>query len=177
MSEIQPAYEINMAKASSKTFDDFIGLDEIKERIDTGWIVLWQHHAVHLGEIKEGVIVWANDDDVVKENITDHFVRLRAFNTEKEYHFWKSGDDIKGRLIEDNSGTADKPFADTNMVLRGVIAEQQFFKLRNMQTGDDEKLTIRTCNYITETGQAGYVDSRFVKFEIKNEKNEKRNID
>jgi len=140
-------------------------LDAIGTALKEGYIILWQHHAIFAGSIKNEEIKWLSAG-AAPERETRHIVRLRAFNEKQEVHVWRSGSELKGRWREDNPAIHETlcPVVDTAMILRGIIAESL------VGLSDEYKKTgflrINTRNYIgyNEMGQAGYVDSRFVGF-------------
>lgn len=158
-----PAYEIKDIKTKAEIVA-WIDLYTISASIQEGWIVLWQHHAVFTGQIVLGKIKWLADELPVSGE--KYLVRLRAFNKSKEYHFWRSGAQIKGRLRSDDLEGLVESAIDTKMVLRSVVANP--LKIASTELAEAEKITVTTRNYIgyhPETQQAGYVDSRFVSFE------------
>lgn len=141
---------------------DWMDLKNVISQIANGYAVLWQHHAVFSGIVENGTVRWLRDE--MFENADEHIVRLRLFNDEAEYHFWREGTRLKGRIRKDGEGREKCDIIETAMLLRGVIGGQ----LRKLtEFNGKNKLRILTRNYIgyqPETGQAGYVDSRFVKF-------------
>jgi hypothetical protein len=141
---------------SSCTWSD---LDTMIAEISEGWVVYWQYHQVFVGQIEGKLINWLNG--VPNPQDQDHLVRLRAFNEEKEFHFWRSGGQIKGRKRVDDGAEGDTSYVETDMVLRSEIA----LPLKDV-FGSDKKFWLVTRNYIgyDDAQQAGYVDSRFVKF-------------
>jgi hypothetical protein len=154
---LKPAYEIETCKSKVETIA-FKLLDDILKNIVNGYAVLWQYHDVFVGKIGESTITWANDK-TPESDFKKHLVRLRVFNDEMEYHFWRTGDKIKGRLRIDTEGD-DASFVDTSMNLRGVAGEQVQKLNRN-----NHSYFIKTRNYINAGNeQAGYVDSRFIEF-------------
>lgn len=154
---LKPAYEIETCKSKVETtvFESF---NAVLENIDDGYAVLWQHHDVFVGEISQNKITWSNDK-TPDSDFKKHLVRLRVFNDEMEYHFWRTGNKILGRLRIDTEGDHTS-FVDTSMNLRGV-AGKHVQKLN----GDNHSYFIKTRNYLNAGNeQAGYVDSRFVEF-------------
>lgn len=164
LEHLQPAYQIIQysSKAEESTWSS---IEQACKEIANGWIVLWQYHTVFTGKIENGGVAWLEGEH--PEPSDAHLVRLRAFNKVEELHFWRSGQEIKGRLRMDGKGDS-VDCIDTSMVLRAVVGEKIEPKL-----GDGKKYAILTRNYIgyhPVTHQAGYVDSRFVGFEPKIEK-------
>lgn len=154
---LKPAYEIETCNSKVETIA-FESFNVVLKKIVNGYAVLWQHHDVFVGKIGESTITWANDK-TPESDFKKYLVRLRVFNDEMEYHFWRTGDKIKGRLRIDTEGD-DVSFVDTSMNLRGVAGEQvQKLFGRNLS------YFIKTRNYLNAGNeQAGYVDSRFVEF-------------
>ncbi|MCW5907197.1 MAG: hypothetical protein KIS94_05020 [Chitinophagales bacterium] len=159
MSKPTTAYEAIKINTSSrpKSWD---GWNTLANDLQNGYIVLWQYHGVFAGIISNGTITWCKQPETEDK----HIERIRAFNESKEYHFWRSSSGLVGRLRTDSNATnGDTLCADTAMLLRSVIVRQ----LGNSK--EEEKWFITTRNYIdyNEIGQAGYVDSRFLKIEKK----------
>jgi hypothetical protein len=154
---LKPAYGIETCKSKVEpvAFESF---DVVMKNIDNGYAVLWQYHDVFVGKIGTNTITWANDK-TPESDFKKHLVRLRVFNNEMEYHFWRTGNKIKGRLRIDTEGD-DVSYVDTSMNLRGVAGEQ-VQKLHD----NNHSYFIKTRNYLNAgIEQAGYVDSRFVEF-------------
>jgi len=160
---LKPAYEVKEVATNSSS-PPWSNIDNICQDIQNGWIVLWQYHAVFTGQVESGKVQWLTNTNPEADD--KHLVRIRAFNASKEYHFWKSGQKIKGRLRTDGAGEPVE-YIQTEMVLRSIVAtplKKASFEL------SEGTLAIVTRNYIgyhPETHQAGYVDSRFVDFEPK----------
>lgn len=158
MATIQPVYDVR-AFNSSTTPAVWSGLESIFKSIHNGWAVLWQHHNVFTGKVTNGMVHWLEGEPELEDT---HLVRLRAFNEDVEYHFWRSGQEIRGRLRSDGSGDQTE-YIDTAMIVRSVVAKplksQQKFAL-----GDISICTRNYIGYNADTCQAGYVDSRFVNF-------------
>jgi CRISPR-associated protein (TIGR03984 family) len=187
---LTPVYSIKKI-ASTSIPVGWEGTDGIAQQLSEGYIVLWQHHAIFTGVIEGGNTTWLNDSQPVSGD--EHFVRVRAFNEAKEFHFWKTGGNIQGRLRTDAPGE-DQEIIDASMMLRGVVgkliqkpdADQKPAQLfsgaghvvgKLIQKSDADlavsDLAVVTRNYIaydSTTQQAGYLDSRFVKFQPFNTK-------
>jgi hypothetical protein len=158
METLQPVYNVHTFKSSSTTVE-WSSLEAICQSIRNGWAIFWQHHSVFTGQISNGKIQWLDGQPEPEDN---HLVRLRTFNEDLEYHFWRSGQEIRGRLRSDGLGD-DTEYIDTSIVLRSVVAKP----LKNLQEFTEAKISICTRSYIgynSDTYQAGYVDSRFVYF-------------
>jgi len=153
----------------------FVSLQAIAENLETGFIVLWQYHGVFVRKIENKTINWSSSvvdkEPVIDGSETDHIIRIRAFNQTKEIHIWRKGLDdnnvieFDGRKREDkiSGSTISMSKIDTCMKLRGVIANQL---KEHKEFSGIKHLKIKTRNYIgfNSIGQAGYVDSRFLKF-------------
>jgi len=113
---------------------------------DTADIVVYMDYAVLEG-------VWSSNK-IDLENFDWKYVqKMRIFTEEKELYVWRvSADSFRARLRTDGVG------AECDV----VEASQQLRPREN-----HAPRSIKTINYIgyNESGQAGYVDSRFVKFE------------
>lgn len=158
METLQPVYNVHSFKSSS-TPAEWSSLEVIFQSIRNGWAILWQHHSVFTGEVVDGKVQWLGGEPELDDI---HLVRFRAFNEDREYHFWRSGQEIKGRLRSDGPGV-NTEYMDTAMVLRSMVAKP----LKSLQEFTEGEISICTRNYVgynSDTCQAGYVDSRFVNF-------------
>ena len=162
--DIKKSQSDNLIEENNKiTIPEKNIVNTIAKNLSDGYIVLWQHHGVFAGEIINGEINWTNKE--VIENDKDHIVRIRAFNPTTEYHIWRSGKDLKGRkridegepVDEQNAKEGMTPFVKAEMVLRSIVTQQ---------LNSYSKIVTRNyINHFDENNfQAGYVDSRFVKF-------------
>ena len=113
-------------------------------------------------------------------------VRLRIFDSNNELHIWRNNGVLNGRLRIDSIGEdveyiIGKPLLNGttfNIVKPGIVATEEkgiYFQLPypELEIIDDrnkDRIALITHNYIgyTDIGQAGYVDCRFVDFEIIN---------
>jgi hypothetical protein len=154
---LKPAYKIEACNSKVEPIE-FQSFDNVLQEFDDGYAVLWQHHKVFVGKIAKKEINWTNNK-IPDSDFNKYLVRLRVFNKEMEYHFWRTGGKIKGRLRIDKVGE-DVSFVDTSMNLRGVAGEQV-----QKLNGNNHSFFIKTRNYLNSGNeQAGYVDSRFVEF-------------
>jgi hypothetical protein len=164
---LSPIYTIQTLSTSSTPMT-WEGVNAISEEISQGFVLLWQHHAIFSGVVESGEVSWLNDDKPVAGD--EHFLRLRAFNEAKEYHFWRSGHELRGRLRIDSMGDEQEAI-DTQMLLRGVVGRP--LQKANVSLAYDN-LAVVTRNYIDyaeATHQAGFTDSRFVTFQPFNTRN------
>lgn len=160
---LTPVYTIQEINSTSKPVG-WENIDIIARQIGEGYIVLWQHHAIFVGEVKGNEVTWL--DDIQPAEGDKHLVRMRAFSEAQEYHYWRSGGNIHGRLRMDAPGEGQE-VVDTSMMLRGGVG-----KLWGKEEKD--KWAVVTRNYIDyddTNQQVGYVDSRFVKFQPFNSNN------
>lgn len=157
---LTPVYTIKQI-ASTSTPVKWESMEAIAPQIGEGYIVLWQHHSIFTGVVEGGKVTWLNDTQPVSGD--EHLVRVRAFNEAREYHFWRSGGTLQGRLRTDAPGGSQE-IVDTYMMLRGVVGKALQKASPDLAAND---LAVVTRNYIAydeTTHQAGYVDSRFVTF-------------
>jgi len=163
---------------------DFLSDNEITDKIKSFKIakaVAWYYDEIVFYKIENGNF-----------NITkrlDELVRLRLFDENKELHVWRSNGTLKGRLRSDSvEGDGDKTeFVEAKPYLNGTIflpsrSGSGFFATEKKGIsyvlpfpelesliGSENRITLLTRNYIgySEIGQAGYIDCRFIKFDIK----------
>ena len=165
---IKPVYDIQHLQSKSEAAP-WTSLGEITGTMNEGWVVLWQHHGVFVGQITQGSVKWLGGSSPVAGD--EHLVRLRAFDADHEFHFWRSSSGITGRVRLDRPGEGTDCI-DTRMILRGGIAKPLQGAKTKPDPGEfvfdpDEPIALRTRNYIEyhpKTQQAGYVDCRFVDF-------------
>lgn len=163
---LEPVYQIKTISSEAEPVE-WLGLEVVTQEINNGYVVLWQHHAVFTGQIDKGAIQWLNDENLVSDD--EHIVRLRAFNEEEEYYFWRTSDGIRGRLRKDSEAEGEAEVIDTQMVLRSVVAKP--LKKANVDLAEAKTIAVLTRNYIDpEANQASYIDSRFLDFENFNAK-------
>lgn len=148
----------------------------------------WQAEITKFTDAK--AVVWYYDK-IEFLNITGEWtgrdvseiVRLRIFDAEKELHVWQTNGTLKARLRTDNTGEGAE-FVEARQILNGTtfngengditatedkgICYHLPFVIENYKAGMSKRIALVTRNYIdySDIGQAGYVDSRFVQFEI-----------
>ena len=177
-------HEYKLDKCRSKV--DFISEDKnILLKINSfqnGKAVAWYFGEIVFYNLKDGN--W----NVPMKGL-DELVRLRLFDENKELHVWRSNGTLKGRLRSDSiEGDGDfiefveaKPFLNGTWFSKsksgfGIFATEKkgisydlpFTELEPL-IGSENRITLLTRNYIgySDIGQAGYVDCRFVKFDVK----------
>lgn len=150
--------------------EEWKSLQDVCSHFNTGWVVLWQNHGVFTGKImKDGKEPqwYAGSPEDGKE----HLIRLRVFNEEQEYHFWRTGEGIKGRSRRDGVGEKSVQSIDTQMALRGVVGAP--LKKDRVEWADKSKeekgptLYLKSRQYLAthpKTHQVSYVDCRFLTF-------------
>lgn len=158
---LNPVYVVQTI-VSTTAPAEWESIEAIALHLAQGYVILWQYHAIFTGVIESGGVRWLNDDQPVQSD--DHLVRLRAFNERQEYHFWRNGKQIKGRLRTDAEGNSIDTI-DTRMKLRSIVG-----KPLRKATPDlvSDELAVITRNYIgydETTKQASYMDSRFLNLE------------
>jgi hypothetical protein len=163
----KPVYKIQTVSSSVEPIE-WKGLQEVANSLKNGYLILWQHHGIFTGKVEEKLITWLSGEPEVDDS---HFVRLRAFNEWREYHYWKVGQVIKGRIRFEEFDKANPcEVIDSQMILKGIVGEP----LKKVSASMAEHtIVILTRNYIgynPELHQAGYVDSRFVNFQLFNPK-------
>ncbi len=180
-------YELGTCRSKvdllSEEEDIFLNINAFQN----GKAVAWYYGEIVFYKIENG------NFNVTKR--LDELVRLRLFDENKELHVWRSNGTLKGRLRSDSvEGDGDKTeFVEAKPLLNGttflpsrsgsgIFATEKkgisyvlpFPELESL-IGSENRITLLTRNYIgySDIGQAGYVDCRFVKFEIKKTPNHK----
>lgn len=142
--------------------------------VGEGKIAAWLDYAICFG-------FWRNGNWTLAEEIAIKPVfleRLRVFNDKEELHVWRESEGIFAwRLRQDEGTGAEVGCVEARTLLWGQVAAAngEFSLLRdagrNLQlkvpqlASEGKQLYLKTRNYIgynDKTGQAGYVDSRFV---------------
>lgn len=120
----------------------------------------YQYFFWHMSQVK-----YFTDHDAALQfyeaNEADKYiVKIRVFNINEEYYFWRSADKLTGRLRADMPDANGDVYAiETEMKLRGIVASQ-------IKGADKRNYFLRTRNYIDNDG-FGYNDSRFVDITFK----------
>lgn len=138
--------------------------------------VCWFNHEIKFGIFGEDFLKQIGDF----ESFCKHILRFRIFDQDRELFVWKTGDIIKYRLRNDQSGEevevidADQVMWGTKFIgsdgkikvseSRGIKYELPESCVDNPLLPGTERLVLRTRNYVdyNEIGQASFVDSRFV---------------
>ncbi|MDZ4711297.1 MAG: CRISPR-associated protein Csx19 [bacterium] len=150
---------------------------------DDGFVIVYLDYKVLIRKVEKGAIVFRSDEETFEPKFVQ---KLRMFNDKKEIFFWRTERGWKARLRVDGEGGEMVNAVEANQVLFGTTGtiNDGFITLREDRGteielpfeinnfSDDYKkdksnrVKIKTINYIdhNELGQAGYVDSRFVKF-------------
>lgn len=157
---LTPVYRIQKI-ASTSAPASWESIADTARQLREGYIVLWQYHAIFTGVVEGGKVTWLNDEPVAGD---EHLVRVRAFNEAREYYFWRSGSKMQGRLRTDAPGEGQE-VVDTSMMLRGVVGQPLQKASADLAANDLAVVTRNYIDYDKTTQQAGYVDSRFVKFQ------------
>jgi CRISPR-associated protein (TIGR03984 family) len=185
MRELQPIYRIKNCMSEveqDKCSPDELSAIVISDAVEVaeGYAVCWLHHAVLIGKIADGTIYFRNNE---LPDYSRHLLRMRIFNEERESHIWRSGTLCHYRKRHDSPGNTVE-YVEAVQPLWGTKAEpdeaspnwSRLFEDRGIElfvpcTGpvlnEHKRLSIVTRNYIgdvSDIGQAGYVDCRFIKF-------------
>ena len=150
------------------------------EETRKGYAVCWQHQSVTIGKILDGSLSFFTSEQPLYSR---HLIRMRLFNEISEYHIWKTGAQFNYRKRCDGEGdeveyvAAIQPLWGTQIKTNltqpnwSCIIERRGIELivpfSEISFKGDNRLSIVTRNYIgyNDIGQAGYIDSRFVKFD------------
>ncbi|WP_029689279.1 CRISPR-associated protein Csx19 [Thermoanaerobacter sp. A7A] len=187
-------YEIGTirSKVEAKDMDNELNNDafiqKIKE-VDKGYIVCWLDYAVLFGIIQSGEIKFYNNE---LPDFNKYLQKLRVFNEKKELYIWRSGNKFKFRYREDGVSDEDGEiveYINADQVMygskfevkdefievsekRGIryIVPKEFIGNSSIEdlNKNEKRLVLHTRNYIgyNEIGQAGFVDSRFLKISV-----------
>ncbi len=152
-------------------------------------IKTWDEVKVLLAESKTLAVAWTitgvkyydNSTQAVWDSeVLDHVDRLRVFNENMEIFIFRVQGGWKGRMREDGKGK-DACWVEAGQILNGENFKNTergmqmtskegvtfILSFANTSERDIKRMKIITRNYIdyNSMGQAGFVDSRFVKFE------------
>ncbi|AEE14460.1 hypothetical protein Thena_0828 [Thermodesulfobium narugense DSM 14796] len=177
--------EVTFSKVEAKDMDnEFI---EKIEKIQNGYVVCWLDYAVLFGTVQNGEIKFYNNES---PNFNRYLQKLRAFNEKKEIYIWRSGDKFRFRYREDedsSGGDIKIEYIDAEQIMSGsefkvkgefievsekrgirYIISKEFIGNKSIEELNNKRLVLHTRNYIgyNEIGQAGFVDSRFLKISV-----------
>ena len=180
------------SKVETKDMDNELNNDvfiqKIKE-VDKGYIVCWLDYAVLFGIIQSGEIKFYNNE---LPDFNKYLQKLRVFNGKKELYIWRLGNKFKFRYREDGVSDEDGEiveYINADQVMYGSKFEVkdefiEVYEKRGIRyiipkefignnliddiNNNKKRLILHTRNYIgyNEIGQAGFVDSRFLKISI-----------
>jgi len=161
-----------------------------KFAFNDGFIVSWLDYAVLFGKIEDGRLKF-HEGDV--PDFSKYLLRMRLFDENRELHVWRTRNGFSCRYRRDcaNAGGDGEPvdFIDASQVMFGTsfkdksdfieISESRGIKYNvpkeflgcveiKMLNERKARLALHTRNYIgyNEIGQAGFVDSRFLKIDV-----------
>lgn len=151
---------------------------------EDGLVIAYLDYKVIIRKFLNGKIVLMDNE----ETFNPEFIqKLRLFNETKELFIWRTEGKWKARLRIDGDGE-EVNVIEANQVLFGttgihgngytILTEDRGteiilpFEITGIDTKKN-RVKIKTRNYIgyNELGQAGYVDTRFVKFTFGSENN------
>ena len=172
-------YILEPCKSDVKYFSEGNEWRTIINQFVNAKAVAWYYDAIVFYNIEGGK--W---NEPIREELDEKLVRLRVFNTERELHIWRSNGFLKGRLRTDTEGT-ETAYVEARQIMngtsfekladggvtatedKGTSYEMPYSELeKNIEKA--ERIVLITRNYIdyNDIGQAGYVDSRFIDYEI-----------
>lgn len=180
------------SKIEAKDMDSKLNNDAFIQKIkefDEGYIVCWLDYAVLFGIIKNGEIKFYNNE---LPDFNKYLQKLRVFNDQSELYIWRSGDKFKFRYREDGVSNEDGEkveYIDADQVMYGSkfnpkdefieVSEKRGIRYKvpreligNYSAEDldnnKKRLVLHTRNYIgyNEIGQAGFIDSRFLRISV-----------
>ncbi|MBI4854562.1 MAG: TIGR03984 family CRISPR-associated protein [Acidobacteria bacterium] len=172
----EPLLDINREKLDKTLANMFVQ----ENSMSRAYVVAWLDYEVLIG-------IWENQEFIFynSKNLDLKYVqRLRIFNQEKELFLWRTNEQLKGRLRQDNQegskvatviakqlifGTKSKPLDNFFTEIyedRGIKLILPFTNLMVDDKDKNNRIFLQTHNYIktTLTHQATYFDCRFVAF-------------
>lgn len=144
---------------------------------DNGLFIVYLDYKVIIGKYENNDFIACGNEKFEPKYIQ----KIRVFNKNKELLLYRSEGKLKGRIRVDNIAATDCDIIEADQVIFGTTANvSKGFTLITETRGTEiilpyeessvdenqNRTKIKTRNYIdyNELGQAGYVDSRFVKF-------------
>ncbi|ABP66125.1 hypothetical protein Csac_0488 [Caldicellulosiruptor saccharolyticus DSM 8903] len=193
---MKKVYEIKETFSKIEKWDEVKPSDiekRILENLKNGYMVCWLCNEVLFGRVREGKIEFYHE---LQSDFPKYLLRIRAFNSQKEIHIWKSQGQFKGRIREDKDIEAGDgetlkkvEYIEAHQIMYGNgknvrKINEEFYEIydsrgikyilpseliRENILSKDSYFVLVTRNYIdyNEIGQAGFIDSRFVKIEHK----------
>jgi len=161
--ELKPVLVITHFKSEPKYISaeptKWLSIIEEKFKDLEGYMIIWLFDGIHVLKIaSDGKVA----DKHILSELSINLVKFRAFNKDKEWYVWRTGDSqFKNRFREDIKGDEkDIPCVDSSLTLRSVVAQ----KIQEFEAGKNT-IGIKTRNYIGyENNLAGFDDYRFVEF-------------
>jgi len=185
MSSETNGLEMKTVDTSVKIYEgqEIKSFDDLQDKIgllfnDTGYGVAYIDYKVLVGKYDNSLLVFYNNEVF---NIM-YLQKIRVFNAEKELFIWRRGENLFNMRLRSDSGGEKQYVVDAEQVLWGTRQKtleagwSKIFESRGMEIilpftsnrldENEYRVKIKTRNYIAfnQVGQAGYVDSRFMKF-------------
>jgi len=169
-------YKIDKCKSTVDFLSDERKMPEFINAFKTAKAVAWYYDEIVFYNIED------NNWNTPMKGF-DELVRLRIFNKNEELHIWRSNGVLKGRQRVDSKGDETEyldavpllngttfDFADLGIVATEEKGINYYLPYQALKTlvSSENRIVLKTRNYIgySEIGQAGYVDCRFIDFEI-----------
>ncbi|SHF27154.1 CRISPR-associated protein, TIGR03984 family [Thermoanaerobacter uzonensis DSM 18761] len=186
-------YEIKTiySKVEQKDMDNELNNDAFIQKIKDvgkGYIVCWLDYAVLFGTVQNGEIKFYNNES---PNFKKYLQKMRIFNEKEELYIWRSENKFKYRYRKEDADAKENQieYIDAKQIMygskfedkgnfievsekRGIryIVPREFIGNNSIEDLNNNKksLVLHTRNYIgyNEIGQAGFVDSRFLKISV-----------
>lgn len=156
---IEPVYELKSLHSNTlfKNINNQSDIEECIKDIKDGMAIIWLFSEIQTDLIKDGKLL---NYEMPNSDKLKYIIKVRFFNESKEWYLWRVEEGLKARLREENEEGTTVEAIDAKTILKSIIADP--LKTHGFR-GSKIKLIIR--NYINyEDNQAGYFDSRFVKF-------------
>lgn len=181
------------SKVKIKEMNDILNngsfIEEIK-KISNGYIVCWLDYKVLFGIIQSDEIKFYDNE---LPDFNKYLQKLRIFNEKEELYIWRSENKFKFRFRKDEVCEEGKQteYIDAQQIMYGnsfedkgdfievsekkgirYIVPREFIGNINIEelsnSEGKNRLVLYTRNYIgyNEVGQAGFVDSRFLKISV-----------
>lgn len=186
---MEKLYEIEKTRVNFQLFKDKDFTDDILHKLalmSNGYVVCWLHYAVLFGKIRNKKIEFYKNQ---MPDFNKYLLKLRAFNGREELHVWKGKKYFNFRYIkEDEQGDKELEFIDAKQVMFGTKfkkLDEDFYEVwedrgiryiipaeiipKQLESEIRGRLVLHTRNYIgyNPIGQAGFIDSQFIKLEFR----------